>query len=83
MERLRLDRDAHRLLVSIGGTVEQWILDRAQAAASGRTIAARPHTISVHDIRDSIQALLDDGAVELKGSVERVAHQAGESRRAG
>jgi len=72
MDDVRIDAEANRLLLAVGGYIEQWILDHARASVGQRSQqpGERP-TINVDDIRASFGALVNQGLAEIEQSVVR------------
>ena len=84
MEDTILDRDAYRLLLVIGGKVEQWILEHARSNAEAQKPQGSPAVrIQPAHIRESLRAFLVEGIGELGSLVDDSAHHAESSLRPG
>ena len=83
MKRRELSADALRLIVRIGGSVEQCVLDRARKISSARHGGDRPAALSVRDVSDSLQALLAEEALGLRSVLDEEVAELRKPRQAG
>ena len=71
MERLDFPKDAQRLLIQIGGTIERVVLDRAcEIIESDPSSAAT--LVDVAAIQESLRKLLEDDGHELITALQRL-----------
>ena len=72
MERLNFPKDAQRLLIQIGGTIERVVLERACEFAGREPSSASP-LVDVAAIQKSLRDLLADDGRELIAALQRIA----------
>ena len=83
MKRRELSPDALRLIVRIGGSIEQCVLDRAREIRSARRCSDPPTTLTVQDVCDSLEALLDGQAKQLRTILTKSITELKRTRQAG
>ena len=70
METTKLDAGANKLLISIGGHVEKWILNNArsnvESISPGENVTA---TITADNVRVSFQAFLNHGIGDIAKAI--------------
>lgn len=71
MERLNFPKDAQRLLIQIGGTIERVVWDRACEIIE-REPSSAATLVDVAAIQESLRKLLEDDGHELITALQRI-----------
>jgi Flp pilus assembly protein TadG len=70
MQTASLEREASDLLITIGGSIEKWILERARSNVEQASSANAGSIIRADDINKAFHAFLDERGGDIRRAFE-------------